>query len=177
MSDYDFLDDHDDFIEQHAHHEAKVFDHPLDNDPLSKVEDSITPTEPLPSPLTTGTVTSDGRWIDSPKQPLDGRGAPLVPRESFRSEWLPHQTKDAPGGYNWRSERIYWREPPVPRLKGSNPQLKSSKGGGDSKTKCPLTDKFVSHSKCNVCEYFDSKDSIHACKLKRAEADRLSGKK
>jgi hypothetical protein len=182
MSDYKILDEYDDFFEQQAGHMDKMFNHPLDNDPLSMVEDSIT------NPTTLGPTPAPPGVID-PLPPLPV-GRDIIDRRmpSMRSDPLPNPT--LPG------ERRFWREPFISKPRGGSATSMTSSNRGKSiaynpKIKgaeirlCPKGkkdksgDTVIAGSEfCKSCDEYDPDDVLHHnCKVLARESDKLAGKK
>lgn len=194
--DYDFLNDHDDFMAQQNQHFDKTFDHPVTNDPLSALESNIESNSHIydPGPLESSSMSP----LPDPIGP-----APLVPDPAVHGghdrfgyhAHDPHMRGHE--GYNWSGERTFWREPPIPPLRPTagksykkdpyipkyRPQAihsekKNPKLSG--KIECPAEDMaLISRERCQDCSMFDLKISgvFDHCRGKQLVADQLAGKK
>lgn len=187
MGDYDFLDAYENSFDREAKGREKVFDEPLANDPLTLVEDSIEQARP---PL--GPPVSQVKGYYMPSAPAVPPDPALTGRVDGHRLYNPMRqvTPDPPNPYP--PERSYpWREPPIarPRMGGSGsgskakpdyqPKSKASTPKKEATVFCPKLDEYIPKSACNSsCPEYDPKDPIHGnCKLKKEEADKLSGRK
>jgi hypothetical protein len=185
MSDYDYLDKHDDLFEQQAGHMDKAFNHPLDNDPLSMVEDSIT--NPV-APTTLGPTPAPPGLIDTlPPLPV---GREIIDRR------MPSMPSDPLPDPNLPGERIFWGKEFISKPRGgtATSMTSSNRGksilynpkiGGVEIRLCPKGkkdkngDTVIAGSKfCKGCDEYDPDEVLHhRCRALAREADKLAGKK
>lgn len=182
MGDYDYLDQYEGHFGREVAHKKKVFDEPLANDPLTRVEDAIGRPDPIRAPLSPSPVKD---FYDVPK------ADPLPPVRPYGP--MGYRGPDAPRPDVLEGEHHrWWREPPIPRLRGGSPtgpkhpkarpDFRSRPAPGSAHklymVRCPdKNGDWVADKACKTCKHHWWKDPIHGyCKLKAREADRLAGK-
>jgi hypothetical protein len=179
MSDYDYLDNYENQFDKNVQSEKKIFDHPLANDPLTLIEDSVTPPEPFfvnPDP-----APQHDSWDPAPPPPINvdpavnHRGHPPIPGPDLPDPLLPGQNR-------------FWRELSPFRPLGKSGTMtptrityrriyeRTMRPSQDSSPQCPKDGEDIKKGECDTCAH-QEKDSLHGCKLLDEQADRLAGKK
>jgi hypothetical protein len=173
MCDYKYLDQHDDAVEQQDAYHQKVFGEPIDNDPLTMVENSVVSGPPGQPP------DSGPTW--------DPVGPPPIMRDpAVTDRPVLHPRSPDPPDPTVPPRGIPWREPryqPLGKSVSGKPRTSINLGsgrtaqssGGTKKTWCPLEEGYVEKTQCLSCKHVSG--SVTGCKLKDKLADRLAGKK
>lgn len=97
---------------------------------------------------------------------------PAVADDRFRHGSFPSPKVE---GYAWKEQRIFYREPPVPKPRlGSTPKMRLS--DDKSMTYCPKRKEHVKIEKvCKKCPEYDPNLGIYDnCKLKKKQANKLA---